>query len=575
MTPYIDDREIYQVTQSGYPVKRARTNATAPGTKSCRHASDLPSEIIAIICSYLQSSDLCNIATCCKGWSETAISTLYRNIEIHESHKCYDGDNGTEHAKEGKDWAALVLLTTQLHAKPHLARRVRNLKVSRSLDRPHPPEYPPWLRESAQVEANAARFDHTIRTWSTLKDEYEAWRRALLGRDPSALYTRIGDAYLAVLLTCLPMLEHLDLMIGHMESARRTENATHMLEDMQSFTVSVLLRPSLPVQSSAPFPNLHRLSLSGELFDRHGTASAFELEADGILTNVGHLPQLKELTLYCGYLTVRALQNLHLSSSLQTLKLDIFSFLGSLADLTAILSAAPPLRTLVVTFKSEWQGPDELEQDIDAELIFAALLRHSPTLENLRLRLPLMDGEAPFTTTLPSLKEFTRLRRLHINSGFVFGDNMSWLDPSTRHERFRGEDPTDRLVDLLPASIEEVRLCRGDHETSITAQALKKVLERRATEFPALRLLIWVMEEDVVYILDRKDNETLMAAAREHGVDALILARDLDMDIWRALPSVELPVEDHFWASERTMALIDASGPGIKARWQEVATQGI
>ncbi|KAF4552832.1 Hypothetical protein D9617_9g026230 [Elsinoe fawcettii] len=572
MTPYIDDGPEY-VDDLGHVAKRART--TARKARKPQGANALPSEIIEIICSYVKGkTDLASLARCCRIWSSTAIEYLYKHLELHESHRCSQRENANEDLRPDKDWDVLVRLTRHLHSNPHLALHVRSLKVSRSLDRSHPPTLTSWTEYgcTALRYKDAETFERTVRAWTDSEDDYQGWCRAFTKLPIGDEDFQPDDAYLAVLISLLRNLERLDLMVGHGEGQKGPKSANQALRDMRSLSSRVLLRSHLPDTSCSPFPNLRRLVLSGELFSDDTTS--FELEADGILMNVGHLSHLQELTLYCGYLTGRSLDQLYLPSSLHTLKLDIFSFLGSLEDLSALLTTAPLLQTLVITFKSEWQGPNEFERDIDAETIFSAILRHAPTLQNLRFRLPLMDGDAPFTTPLPSLSAFTCLRRIHINSGFVFGDRMSWVDDHLEgRERFREEDPTNRLVDLLPSSIEEFRLCRGDHETSITTQALIKVMEQKATRFPSLRLVIWVMEEDVVYLSDRKDNAELMAVARQNGVEALILARDLDMEVWGGLPSVELPVEDHFWASERTMALIEASGVEIKAAWRDVATR--
>ncbi|KAF2224578.1 hypothetical protein BDZ85DRAFT_281159 [Elsinoe ampelina] len=434
--------------------------------KSRTGMADLPAELLLAICKEATAEMLKSLIPVNRTLYDYARPFLYRKIDIHDW-------QGISHDEiEHEDPRPSPLTTPQgmdvipiLLEDRDLARCVKSLRVFRSYgdlacdtDGVRFDDFPDFY-SPYNMHSHWGFFEPFMRRWSearanlTKDEDFRCWQMSLLASKETC-----DDAALALMLTMLPELTSLVLPTVSF-TAHYTGQALPLASSY--WTTRVFTSLLSCKEKGTPLHKLTDLcitacndSFSGRTIPHHPELPPRRHYDDFVTFQHAHdlalqVHRLQRLTIHRACLNdprpIHSNPLPTLPSTLTRLELSDCRFLPNFHDLSTVLLACPPLKTLVITLPGEWEnsltthGFRNNIRPVPRDFLFNAISAHAPSLENLEVHLedrifafnPLYDPKSGFED-IPS---FPRVKNLAIDAALFLRESVDaeWQGPDVEN----------------------------------------------------------------------------------------------------------------------------------------------
>ncbi|PNS21966.1 hypothetical protein CAC42_564 [Sphaceloma murrayae] len=448
-----------------------------------------PSEVLAMICAYVDHKEtLRNMMLVNRRLYSAALVYIYASITLSN----WDGLDFREDIPFMDDLELrvprilaypeqrMIDIIVHLLLDDQISSRVKSLRVlrlpGRKMLRQHTAPFgssdlKPFMSPFWDAAYNDLALP-VISRWSQTKIIHSRWMHALCDEKLA-----FDDAVLALMLAVITRLECLTFQIpARAFSADDTSIRFRQVpEPTITFNVIEILLSAQSPQAPAPLQSLTSLCISGDTTPSvrpGGENMDFYASIEYIFSIASRLPNLKSLTMHKAVLSdIKTLPGLQ--AKCIRLELNACRFRADLSDLRNVLSACPPLRTLLFRPTSDWSchhdgSPCAISPYIDRQKLFSTFQEHAGTLRNLVVE---VQGQRwvplPYYLSPQPLPIFGQVKRLSIDQPVLMSS------PALTR---------DTVVQAFP-SVKEIRITACYHEEGAMQRVLRLISDR---EFPLL-----------------------------------------------------------------------------------------
>ncbi|KAF2225631.1 hypothetical protein BDZ85DRAFT_68971 [Elsinoe ampelina] len=371
----------------------------------------------------------------------------------------------------------LVVLSTMIRT-PKLRQYVKHLRIRRTYWWGKPP-YPLDKKSLTDLQIIAGRnvelANGVLRAVRDAAGDSSGAQRWI--RDLSI--PNSGNAYLAVMLSILSgKLLSLDVLEGGALEANRPQDARTLMFEWLRYQ-----DPGKRFDTSR-FSSLERLVI--RYHSEHWQSQIMKPQAP--FKFISRFSNAHDLTIHGGNLQhpPRGFR-FNLCPSIRRLELDSCVFEHDFTDLEVILDRLPTLVTLCIVFDRrtyvdhEDVSPIPRPTALLPDLLMDVLAIRGDTLQNLTIGLKKPEGLPWFPVdeyAEQSLKDFTKLKRLHIDDGLYSACNGDDFEFDCQ------------LTNALPPQLEELRLMIDTEFSSRPHETMIHLLNHMKSHVPGLQRLI-------------------------------------------------------------------------------------
>lgn len=409
---------------------------------------DLPVELIDRIFSFVTSNEgLRNLALCSRQFNDIVTPRLYYYVDLR---------NNDEYKTEKSTWdyfKHLRPLTCLFLRRPSIAACVKQLTMRSSFDES-------YGKEGRLFELEAEISD-AITKASDTEEEAREWLN-------DASHVPGQDAVLAVMLSTLVQLRSLDLVI-HYTASHVPRQLTRMGQTGKPNDSSMQMLRNVLFSSDD--------TVYGMLSDN----------VDCLFT----LPAIQNIYLFMvGDPGGSPLPKLEPKSS-NVASIELRRCKLSTSNMYDILCAARALKSF--SYELFWGRLST--EDSDLTELRSDLDMHAGTLEELSLQdcggWDAGHWDSEDRTPMRSFSNFSALRHIQIATLFLFGEPKNRLPESAC---------LDRLVELLPAQIESIRLIFGEGDTDLVLGAVRNLIFHKIERFKSLSSITLELKRDITSV---------------------------------------------------------------------------